>query len=96
MHIKPRGLARIGAIALNGARWKCKELMPAAWLTASFTAAVSMPNGRGYGYRWYLGAIPTDNGAGRVRWEDTVGAIENNGQRFPATAPGPCGGGHRR
>lgn len=77
-----RDLARIGAATLDGGRWNGRQVIPAEWLRASFTPAVSMPDGRRYGYQWYLGAVPMDDGAGGVRWEETVNAIGNGGQRL--------------
>ena len=77
-----RDLARIGATALNGGRWNDQQVIPAEWLVASFRSAVSMPDGRRNGYHWYLGAVPTDNGAGGLHWEETVSAVGNGGQRL--------------
>jgi CubicO group peptidase (beta-lactamase class C family) len=80
--LKLRDLARIGAVTLKRGRWNGRQVIPAEWLAASFTPAVSMPDGRSYGYHWYLGAVPTDDGAGGVRWEETVSAMGNGGQRL--------------
>ncbi|MGH7056905.1 MAG: hypothetical protein ACREFZ_03340 [Acetobacteraceae bacterium] len=41
-----------------------------------------MPDGRRYGYHWNLGAVGTNDSAGGVRWEETVSAIGNAGQRL--------------
>jgi CubicO group peptidase (beta-lactamase class C family) len=82
LRITLRGLARIGIAALGGGVWEGRPIIPAAWLAASFTPRVSMPDGRRYGYQWYLGAVPMDNGTGGVRWEETVSAIGNGGQRL--------------
>lgn len=77
-----RDLARIGMMVLNGGQWEGRRVVPSDWLAASFTPAVSMPDGRRYGYQWYLGSVPMDDGVGGVRWEETVSAIGNGGQRL--------------
>lgn len=82
LRITPRDLARIGVMALNGGRWDGQQVVPAEWLAASFTPAVSMPDGRRYGYQWYLGAVGRDDGRRGVRWEEMVSAIGNGGQRL--------------
>jgi CubicO group peptidase (beta-lactamase class C family) len=78
----PRDLARIGVMALNGGRWGERQLIPEEWLATSFTPAVAMPDGRRYGYHWYVGTVSSDDGTGSVRWEETVSAIGNGGQRL--------------
>jgi CubicO group peptidase (beta-lactamase class C family) len=82
LRITLRDLARIGLMALDGGRWHGRQVVPAQWLTASFAPAVSMPDGRRYGYQWYLSAFPRDNGAGGVQWEEIVSAMGNGGQRL--------------
>ncbi len=82
LRMTPRDLARIGAALLDGGRWNGRQVVPKDWLATSFTPAVSMPDGRRYGCHWYLGAVPMDDGTRRVRWEETVSAIGNGGQRL--------------
>lgn len=82
LRMTPRDLARIGTMVLGGGQWNGKQVIPAEWLSASFAPAVSMPDGRQYGYQWYLGTIPMDDGAGGVRPEKAVSAIGNGGQRL--------------
>jgi CubicO group peptidase (beta-lactamase class C family) len=82
LRMTPRNLARIGVMILNGGRWNGQQVVPTDWLSASFRPAVSMPDGRRYGYHWYLGAVARDDGKRGVRWEETVSAIGNGGQRL--------------
>ena len=82
LRIASRDLARIGVMALNGGRWDKRQLIPETWLATSFMPAVAMPDGRRYGYHWYVGAVPSDDGTGGVRWEETVSAMGNGGQRL--------------
>ncbi len=54
LRLTPRDLARIGIVILGGGQWGGRQVIPAEWLAASFIPAVSMPDGRQYGYQWYL------------------------------------------
>ena len=108
LRITPRDLARIGVMLLANGQWKGRQVVPADWLAAAFAPAVRMPDGRRYGYHWYLGATPLADGGG-VRWEETVSAIGNGGQRLyllprldlvvadqpPATTTRPTNGARR-
>ena len=82
LRLTPRHLARIGVMILSGGQWNGKQVIPAEWLTASFTPAISMPDGRQYGYQWYLGTVPMNDGAGGVRLEKIISAVGNGGQRL--------------
>jgi CubicO group peptidase (beta-lactamase class C family) len=82
LRMTPRDLARIGTMVLRGGQWNGRQVIPAEWLAASFAPAVSMPDGRQYGYQWYLGTAPVSDGAGDVRQEQIVGAVGNGGQRL--------------
>jgi CubicO group peptidase (beta-lactamase class C family) len=78
LRLAPRDLATIGEVLLAGGR----GIVPASWIDASFVREIAMPDGRYYGRHWYLGAVPRDDGAPGVRWEPTVSAIGNGGQRL--------------
>ena len=55
------------------------------------------PDGRKFGYYWYLGVTLMDDGAGGARLEATITARGNGGQRLFRLAPArPRGGGYRR
>ena len=82
LRMTPRDLARIGVMALGGGHWAGRQIVPAGWLAACFTPAVTIPDGMRYGYQWYMGRVPTDDGAGGTRWEEGVLAIGNGGQRL--------------
>lgn len=77
-----RDLARLGVAVLGCGRRQGQPIIPPGWLEEAFKPHVSMPDGRRYGYQWYLGATAMDDGAGRVRWEETISAIGNGGQRL--------------
>ncbi len=70
LRLTPRDLVRIGTMILGGGQWNGTQVTPPEWLAVSFTPAISMPDGRQYGYQWYLGTVPMDDGAGGVRRKD--------------------------
>ncbi|WP_428492874.1 serine hydrolase domain-containing protein [Rhodopila sp.] len=80
LRMRLRDLARLGAAAISDRQ--NPPTIPPGWLQASFGPHASMPDGRHYGYHWYLGATPMDDAAGGVRWEQTISAIGNGGQRL--------------
>jgi CubicO group peptidase (beta-lactamase class C family) len=78
----PRDLARIGVAVLGDGLWGERQVIPAGWLSASFTGAVPIPDGRHYGYHWYLGSVPMSDSAGVLRQEGVISASGNGGQRL--------------
>ncbi len=82
LRMTPRELARIGVMVLAQGRWEGRQVVPAEWIAASLRPAVAMPDGRRYGYHWYLGAVARDDGSGGVRREPVVSAIGYGGQRL--------------
>ncbi len=81
LRMTPRDLLRIGCTALAGGRHNGQQVVPESWLASAFAPAVSIPDGRRFGYHWYLGQVPRDE-AGSVRWESMVNAVGNGGQRL--------------
>ncbi len=81
LRLTPRDLARIGAMVLDNGCHGGRRIVPQQWLTAAFAPAVAMPDGRRYGYQWYLHRI-IRNDAGRARREPVIGAVGNGGQRL--------------
>jgi CubicO group peptidase (beta-lactamase class C family) len=79
--LRPRDLARIGQMLLDGGLANGHQVVPAAWLEGSFKPAVRINERRQYGYHWYLGTVAFDSSGGprRTRW---VGAMGNGGQRL--------------
>ena len=79
--MRPRDLARIGQMLLDGGRAAGRRIVPAAWLEGSFKPAVRINERRQYGHHWYLGNVAFDGPEGRrqARW---VAAMGNGGQRL--------------
>jgi CubicO group peptidase (beta-lactamase class C family) len=82
LRMTARDLARIGVAILSDGRWGERQVIPAGWLSASFTCEVPIPDGWHYGYQWYLGSVPMNDGAGTLRREEVISASGNGGQRL--------------
>jgi CubicO group peptidase (beta-lactamase class C family) len=79
--MRPRDLARIGQMVLDGGKAGERQIVPADWLEASFKPAVKIREQREYGYHWYLGEFVSDRPDGRRR-ERWIAAFGNGGQRL--------------
>lgn len=82
LRLSPRDLARIGRLVLADGAWRGRQLVPAAWLQASFAPRVPLEEpdlgpGSNYGYQWWLGTIPA--GGRSLAYRAGVG---NGGQRL--------------
>ncbi len=53
--LKPRDLAKIGSLMLNGGKWKNTQIVSGAWVRKSTGALVETYRGYGYGYQWRHG-----------------------------------------
>lgn len=63
LRLRPRDLAKIGAVAARGGVWRGKRIVSEAWLNRSFERKVNRirwsPSGVfGYGFMWYPGKMP--------------------------------------
>ncbi len=81
LRLSTRDLLRIGMCVLADGAWQGRQVVPASWLARCFTPSVGLPDGRRYGWHWYLGAVGRSV-AGKVVWERTVSAMGNGGQRL--------------
>ena len=65
LRLTARGLAKIGALYLNGGRWRGRQILPEAWIklaTTRHVKAMGKWSGRGmwgYGYQWKVGKVPS-------------------------------------
>jgi CubicO group peptidase (beta-lactamase class C family) len=75
LRLRPRDLARIGQLVLDGGRWRGAQIVPADWLEQSFRTQAKVNDVVDYGYHWWLGPRP----ASGQRW---VAGIGNGGQRL--------------
>ena len=74
LRLRPRDLAKIGQLVLNGGRWDGRQIVPEGWLTQLFETRVDLGD-LGYGYQWWL-SPPSDAGPS---WFAGMG---NGGQRL--------------
>ena len=79
LRLLPGDLLKIGQLVLAGGVWSGHQIVPGDWLKRALTPAVTIADGRRYGYHWYLGASPA--GASQ-RWQRWVGGIGWGGQRL--------------
>jgi CubicO group peptidase (beta-lactamase class C family) len=86
LRLRPRDLARIGRLLLDGGAAGGRQIVAKDWLARCLTPAVSCDEVRRYGYQWYLGdigfTVPTAPRWNRSRLERFWGAYGNGGQRL--------------
>ncbi len=60
LQLRPRDMARLGQLVVDGGEWDGTDLIPAAWIHASTSPAVTTDEPRlpGYGYLWWIGELP--------------------------------------
>jgi CubicO group peptidase (beta-lactamase class C family) len=75
----PRDLLKIGLLLRAGGAWNGKQVVPGDWVKCAITPAVTLGDGRRYGYHWYLGASPAGPAGPWQRW---MGGIGWGGQRL--------------
>jgi CubicO group peptidase (beta-lactamase class C family) len=54
LHLFPRDLARIAYLYLRGGRWNGRQIVSEQWVRRSITPHVTVRDGVGYGYSWWL------------------------------------------
>jgi len=63
LYLRPRDMAKIGFLVLNGGRWQGKQIVSEAWLKESTKNRVdpgAIPeaaHATGYGYQWWIGSL---------------------------------------
>jgi len=83
LRLRPRDLAKLGQLMLDGGRWGERQVVPAAWVADSLRAHVATgdfsigPGTSGYGYQWWTGS--SDRAGHPVAWSAGVGL---GGQRI--------------
>jgi CubicO group peptidase (beta-lactamase class C family) len=77
LRLRPRDLATIGQLVLNGGSWAGRQVVPVAWLKESLQPRVDAEPLVRYGYFWWLGG--TSVGDVPTPW---IAAFGNGGQRL--------------
>ena len=80
LRLRPRDLLRIGTLVLANGAWQGRQVVPRAWLDASFRPAIATAfAGIAYGRLWYLGEAAAPGRDGPHRW---MAGFGNGGQRL--------------
>lgn len=74
LRLRPRDLAKIGQLVLDGGVWRGRRIVSAEWIEAMLTPRIEIDEHLSYGYQWWL-----DAAANGRRW---IGAFGNGGQRL--------------
>jgi CubicO group peptidase (beta-lactamase class C family) len=62
LRLRPRDLAKIGALVLQGGRWQERQVVSADWIRASTSARAPTTGLEQYGYLWSLKRQPDERG----------------------------------
>jgi CubicO group peptidase (beta-lactamase class C family) len=54
LSLRLRDMARLGQFMLQGGRWNARQVVPADWIAECVKVHSRVPDGRGYGYQWWL------------------------------------------
>lgn len=54
LHLTPHDMAKLGYLYLNKGNWDGKQIVPAEWVDRATQKQVSLDEGEGYGYQWWV------------------------------------------
>jgi CubicO group peptidase (beta-lactamase class C family) len=74
LRLRPRDMARIGRLVLQGGRWDGRQIVPQAWVQ---TLLAPCKPGEEFGHHWWIGSVWVRDK--QVGWH---GALGNGGQRL--------------
>lgn len=78
---RTRDLAKFGQLALDGGRWRDRQVLPKAWVAAMLTPHAQARDDADYGYLWWRFRFP-------VHGKDTaVWAMSGNGGNYVFVVP---------
>jgi CubicO group peptidase (beta-lactamase class C family) len=69
--LRPRDLARIGYLFLQGGSWQGRRIVPAEWVRNAVASHVSVSESQGYGYQWWVeskGGYAAQGFGGQTLW----------------------------
>ncbi len=56
--LRPRDMAKIGQLMLDGGTWQGQRIVSEAWARGMVVPRIDADLGRGYGYQWWIGQAP--------------------------------------
>jgi CubicO group peptidase (beta-lactamase class C family) len=77
LRLRPRDMAKIGRLVLDGGRWNDRQIVPAAWVAQMVADRLPATGRLRYGWLWWRGTVD----AGAVR-HPYIAAFGNGGQRI--------------
>jgi CubicO group peptidase (beta-lactamase class C family) len=63
LRLRPRDLAKIGALVLDDGRWRGNQVVSARWIRASTSARIDAKRSEQYGYLWSVKRLAHDGGS---------------------------------
>jgi CubicO group peptidase (beta-lactamase class C family) len=63
LQLRPRDVAKIGALILQDGRWDGRQVVSESWVRASTTARVRTAGPEEYGYLWWSSRLPDGRGS---------------------------------
>ena len=78
LRLRPRELARIGRMLLDGGQWLGRAVVPADWIAGTLATRVPATDGLTFGRQWWQGRFARGPGAG----VDFIAGMGNGGQRL--------------
>jgi len=75
LRLRPRDMAKIGQLVLDGGRWNGRQIVSKEWIHTSTTPKIEATESQLYGYLWWLGRVRIDGREIRV-----IGAQGRGGQ----------------
>ena len=60
LRLRPRDLAKLGALVLQDGRWNGSQVVSTEWIRASTTARIDTTGAAQYGYLWSLTRLPSN------------------------------------
>jgi CubicO group peptidase (beta-lactamase class C family) len=61
LKLRPRDMAKLGYLYLNGGMWKGERIVSEEWIAESTKGHVSLSGAEGYGYQWWLKTYHSDS-----------------------------------